>query len=373
MSKNHTYWNGLEQYHAKPEFQQGQKDEFQESLPLEESFSEESLGMNTNRRDFLKIFGFGLTAAALTACVEKPVRKAIPYVIKPEDVTPGVASWYASTCNGCAAGCGVLVKSREGRPIKIEGNREHALNQGGVCSTGQATVLDLYDNARIQKNRGKDGEMSWEAVDSALGQIFSKAGKVAIISNTITSPTGRSIIKKFGDRFNATHIQYDPISYNALAYAHQEGPGMMTIPGYNFDKAEVIVSFEADFLGPWLSGAEFTKGWSKMRTLNPDLDHPKMSKHFQFESRMTLTGSNADLRVPMTPSQMKGALVQLLKEIKGSGPDGFAGPGNAIKRAAKALKKAKGKSIVVCGTNDFDMQNVVRLAMSNGMPSIVIH
>lgn len=359
MSKNHTYWNGLEQYHAKQEFQQGQKDEFQEDLPIEEAFSEESLGVNTNRRDFLKIFGFGLTAAALTACVEKPVRKAIPYVIKPESVTPGVAAWYASTCGGCASGCGVLVKSREGRPIKIEGNREHALNKGGVCATGQATVLDLYDNARIMDPKGKAGKMTWDAVDSALSQIFGASSKVAIVSNTITSPTGRSAISKFLKKFpNGQHISYDPVSYHALAAVHSEGGGMMTIPGYHFDKAEVVVSFEADYLGTWLSGPEFTKGWSKMRSLDPD--HPKMSKTFQFESRMSLTGSNADLRVPMKPSQLAGALVALYNEIVGGSSTGFAGPGNAIKRAAKALKAAKGKSIVVCGVNDVDMQAVVK-------------
>ncbi len=359
MSKNHTYWNGLEQYHAKPDFQQGQKDEFLEDLPIEESFSEEKLGLNTNRRDFLKIFGFGLTAAALTACVEKPVRKAIPYVIKPETVTPGVAAWYASTCGGCAAGCGVLVKSREGRPIKIEGNREHALNQGGVCATGQATVLDLYDNARLMAPKGKEGKMTWANVDSALGQVFNSSSKVAVVSNTITSPSGRGIIKKFLKNFpNGRHIQYDPVSYHALAAVHTDGGEMMTIPGYHFDKAEVIVSFEADFLGSFLSGPEFTKGWSKQRHLDPD--HPKMSKHFQFESRMSLTGSNADLRVPMKPSQVAGALVALYNEIVGGSSAGFAGTGNAISRAAKALKKAKGKSIVVCGVNDVDMQTVVK-------------
>ncbi|HHG86019.1 MAG TPA: molybdopterin oxidoreductase, partial [Bacteroidetes bacterium] len=130
MGKHDQYWNGLEQYDASGNFQQTQKDEFQEDLPIEESFSEESLGLKSNRRDFLKVFGFGLTAVALTACVEKPVRKAVPYVNKPESVTPGKASWYASTCNGCSSNCGIVVKSREGRPIKIEGNELHSLTKG---------------------------------------------------------------------------------------------------------------------------------------------------------------------------------------------------------------------------------------------------
>jgi len=358
MGKNDTYWNGLEQYNANPDFQKGQKDEFLEDLPLEETFSEENLGLNTNRRDFLKIFGFGLTAAALAAC-DKPIRKAIPYVVKPENVTPGVPSWYASTCGGCASGCGVLVKSREGRPIKIEGNPEHMLNKGGVCAIGQATVLDLYDNSRIMKSKGSEGTLTWEAVDQTLGSVFNSSSRVAVVSNTITSPSGRGVISKFLGQFsNGRHIQYDPVSYHALAAVHSSGGDMMTIPGYHFDKAEVIVSFDADFLGGWLSGPEFTKGWSKMRTLDPD--HPKMSQHFHFESRMSLTGSNADRRVPMKPSQMAGALAQLYNEIVGGGPKGYGGPGNIIKQAAKALKAAKGKSIVVCGANDMHMQSVTK-------------
>lgn len=360
MGKHEEYWNGLEQYQASAEFQKHQKDEFQEDLPIEETFSEEALGVQSNRRDFLKVFGFGLTAAALTACVDKPVRKAIPYVIKPETVTPGVANWYATTCHGCATGCGILVKAREGRPIKVEGNREHSLNKGGTCGIGQATVLSLYDSSRLKSPRGAEGKMSWEAVNEALGAKLRNSRKVAVVSNTITSPTGKKALAKFLSNFSdGRHIQYDAVSNYALAKVHSDNSGEMMVPGYQFDKADVIVSFDADFMGNWISGPEFTKGWSKGRHIDPD--HPKMSKHIQFESRMSLTGSNADLRIPLKPSQMSAALVTLYNEVVGGGPSsGFEAPGNAIKRAAKELKKAKGKSLVVCGINDIAAQSVVR-------------
>lgn len=360
MGKHETYWNGLEQYQANPDFQKGQKDEFQEDLPIAESFSEENLGLNTNRRDFLKIFGFGLTAAALTACVEKPVRKAIPYVIKPENVTPGVASWYATTCAATSEAYSILVKTREGRPIKIEGNPEYPATHGGADSLGHASVLGLYDSSRLKAPRGTEGSMTWEDADKVLKSALGNSRKVAVVSNTVSGPTGRRAISEFLAQFaQGEHIEYDPVSNYALAKVHSSPGEMMTIPTYRFDKAEVIVGFEADFLGTWVAPVEYTKAWSKGRSLDPE--HPKMSKHIHFESGLSLTGSNADLRIPLKPSQISAALVTLYNEVVGGGPSsGFEAPGNAIKRAAKELKKARGKSIVVCGVNDEASQLVVK-------------
>ncbi len=360
MGKHDTYWNGLEQYQAGPEFQKGQKDEFQEELPIEEAFSEESLGLSTNRRDFLKIFGFGLTAAALTACVEKPIRKAVPYVIKPEDVTPGVSSWYATTSMVTNEATAVLVKSREGRPIKIEGNPEHPFTQGGVGSRDHASVLDLYDTTRLKAPRGSEGKMDWENVDKVLGSAFGNASRVAVVSNTVVSPSGRKAVKSFLSSFSqGDFIEYDPVSNYALAKAHTDSGDMMKIPTYKFGEADVIVGFEADFLGTWVAPTEYTKGWSKGRSLNQD--RPKMSRHIQFESGVTVTGSASDLRIPLSPSKIMAALVTLHHEITGSGPtSGFEAPGNAIKRAAKELKKAQGHSLVVCGLNDVNAQLVTK-------------
>lgn len=364
MGKHEEYWNGLEQYHAEDSFQRAQKDEFKEDLPMEDALSEDSLGIQSNRRDFLKIFGFGLTAAALTACVEKPVRKAVPYVNKPEDVTPGRAAWYASTCNGCSASCGVVVKSREGRPIKIEGNDLHQVSKGGSCPVGQATILNLYDSGRLKSSRGPGNPvMKWGAVDNEIQTKLEALGagaKVFLVSNSIASPTSHKVIAKFKAKYPAAkHVSYDPVSQYALAKVHSdEGAAMLQVPGYNFSKAKVIVSIDADFIGSWISPVEYTKGYVKGRKVSEQ--HPEMSKHIQFESRMSLTGSNADLRIPMKPAQLLAAVAGLHEGLSG-GSITFKGPGNGVERAVRELKKAgQGNSLVVCGINDVNAQTVVK-------------
>ncbi len=362
MGKNETYWNGLEQYQAEPMFDQGQKHEFSEELPLGESFSEESMGYLSNRRDFLKLFGFGLTAAAITACVDKPVYKAIPYVVKPENVTPGVASWYATTCQGCAASCGLLVKSREGRPIKVEGNDLHGMSRGGTCAVGQATVLNLYDSERQKIARGTKETTVAAAITELKGKlegVKAAGGQVYVVSNTLTSPTSSSIIKNFLAGYtNAKHVVYDTYSVSALAELHSSGANR-TVPNFQFGNADVILSIDADFMGNWISPIQFTKDYMVNRKVTEA--NPHMSKHIHFESRLSLTGSNADLRIPMKPSQLYGAVTKLYSAITGNAAEGFDGPGAIVSSVATMLKKAgAGKALVVCGVNDVNLQAVVK-------------
>lgn len=366
MKSNKKYWNGLEEYHNTSSFQESQKKEFSEDIQVDEALSEDSLGLKSNRRDFLKIFGFGMTAATLAAC-KTPVKKAIPYVVKPENVTPGVASWYASTCQGCSAGCGILVKTREGRPIKIEGNPQSMISRGGVCGVGQSTVLSLYDADRLQ-DALLDGEpVGWTAAGDYLQKTFPgiAGSELAILTGTVNSPSTLAAIAEVKKAKPGTkHIMYDAVSNWAIAKAHEKDFGKKALPTYHFGKADVIVSFGADFLGSWISPVEFTKGYTKNRKLDPN--HPKMSRHIQFEANFSITGSNADLRVPIKPSQEAGALVTLHNEIAGatggsslSAGIEFKGPGNAVSAAAKELLAARGKSLVVCGTNDVASQQVV--------------
>src|SRR5687768_16870433 len=122
MDNKNKYWKGLEELNNDPQFAASRKNEFAEGLPLKEILNGDDFDLASNRRDFLKYFGFGLSDVTLAACNTAPIRNAIPYVVKPDVITPGVANWYASTCGACSSGCGILVKTREGRPIKIEGN-----------------------------------------------------------------------------------------------------------------------------------------------------------------------------------------------------------------------------------------------------------
>src|SRR5882757_11176034 len=137
MDSNKKYWKGLEEIN---------KHEFAEPIPIEEVLSGGGLMAKTPRRDFLKALGFGVGAVTLAACQKVPVHKSLPYLIKPEEITPGVANYYASTFEGSA----ILVKTREGRPIKVEGNPNDILSKGGLSAQAQASVLDLYDVNRVK-------------------------------------------------------------------------------------------------------------------------------------------------------------------------------------------------------------------------------
>lgn len=363
MENKTTYWKGLEELNRAPEYVQANKNEFIEGLPLEETFSESTMGLSSNRRDFLKYFGFSVSAVALAACNKTPVKNVIPYVTKPEVINPGIPNWYATTFENLP----VLVKTREGRPIKIEGN-EKGYAGGGVDAAGHASVLSLYDTERLDAPM-KDGKASnWATVDkeitTELTSIAASGGAIRLVTPSVNSPSMLAAIGEFIAKYpTAQHIQYDAISYSGIIEANKMCFGKAVVPAYKFDNAKVIVSIGADFLGTWISGTEFTRQWSKNRKLTNG--EKEMSRHYQFEALLSLTGSNADVRMPIKPSQEGDAVKALYNEIaKAVGKDAvssgkFEVGGNHLTQAAKDLLANKGKSLVVCGSNDHAVQCVV--------------
>ncbi len=355
------YWKGLEELHETPEFTSLKQREFAEELPIDELLSDSKINTATPRRDFLKALGFGMSAVALAACNEAPVRKAIPYLIKPEEITPGVANYYTSNYNGL----GVLVKTREGRPIKIEGNPKDPIGMGGTNASAQASVLDLYDVGRLKNPVLKKAESTWDALDkfvkSNLTDIAANNGTIYILSGTVMSPSTKSVINGFITKYpSAKHISYDAVSSSAIINANKNSFDKAVLPSYQFDKADVIVSFGADFLGTWISPVEYTKQYVKNRN-NKSLEAKKMSRHIQFESGLSLTGTNADTRVAIKPSQEGIAILALYNALaKLSGAATYNVPAvpfaDKIDATAKELWKAKGKSLVVSGSNDVSVQ-----------------
>ncbi|RCH54813.1 molybdopterin oxidoreductase [Mucilaginibacter hurinus] len=364
MDSNKKYWKGLEELNKTPEFVEKNKHEFAEPLPIEEVLSGAGLASKTPRRDFLKALGFGVGAVTLAACQKVPVHKSIPYLIKPEEVTPGVANYYTSTYNGHA----ILVKTREGRPIKIEGNPNDLLAGGGLSAQGQASVLDLYNSNRVKDPKINGGDAGWEQLDDfVIAQLtaIQAAGKgIRVITSTVHSPSTQAVIADFIAKYPATkHINYDAYSYSGIIRANQQSFGKAVIPHYNFDKADVIVSFAADFLGSWISGEEFTRQYVSNRG-SKSLEEKKMSRHIQFESGMSVTGTNADNRFPIKLSEEGLALVALYNAISGTTLPGTkkltsANADTAIVLAAKELLAAKGKALVVCGSNSVSKQVLV--------------
>ena len=315
----------------------------------------------SNRRDFLKIFGFGVSTAVLLSACERPVKKAIPYLTRPEEIIPGKASYYASSFFDGSQYCSILFKVRDGRPIKIEGNKLSPITRGGTNAIVQASLLNLYDNTRYKEPSYKKGKTSWETVDRKIPAILNeatRAGKKKILlSPTIMSPSTKQLIRAFSQKFGVEHIMYDEVSYSGMREANRICFGKSLIPDYRFDKARVIISFGADFLGTWLSPVEFAKQYSSRRI--PEKMGKNMSFHMQVESSLSVTGSNADKRTVIQPSEEKYVLSLIYRYLSQNttGPDKFKGI--RIKKLGDLLLKNKGQSLVISGSNDPEVQTLV--------------
>jgi MoCo/4Fe-4S cofactor protein with predicted Tat translocation signal len=369
MSKK--YWQSFGEVNDPENFKKQAQDEFQEELPFEGFDDKGLIDAKAPRRDFLKYLGFSTAAATLAASCKVPVRKAIPYANKPENIVPGVAKYYATTYVQDGDVIPVVAKVRDGRPIKIEGN-DLSYTGGGTTARSQASVLDLYDmyRAKFPLHRTVNGkEVKFEEVptfeqfDDMVGKAIAAAGgSMVLLTSTITSPSTKEIIAKYP---NLKHVQYDADSYSGMLLANEASGFGKKIPSYNFGAAKVIVSLGADFLGTWLSPVEFAKGYSAGRRI--DEKNPSMSKHFQFESYLSMTGANADERYTHRPSETAAVALSLLNAINGTEAGGMdAKLAAGIKAAAAALKAANGEALVVSGSNDKHVQVVVN-AINNAI------
>jgi Fe-S-cluster-containing dehydrogenase component/anaerobic selenocysteine-containing dehydrogenase len=321
------------------------------------------LDAKTPRRDFLKYLGFSTAAATLAASCEMPVRKAVPYLQRPDNIIPGVANYYASTYINGGDVIPVVVKQRDGRPIKIEGNELSSITKGGTSAQSQASVLDLYDNTRLRYPMQKDGKefkevTTFDSFDKMVGAAI--AGKtVAILTATVNSPSTQDIINEFLTKYpGSRHVQYDAVSYSGMLLANEATYGKRAIPSYHFDNAKVIVSLGADFLGTWLSPTEFSRQYAAGRKISGE--KPEISQHIQFESMLSLTGSNADDRFVHKPSETGAVAIAILNALNGTAA-AFADKklNEGVKLAAEKLKAAGGNALVVSGSNDVNVQIIV--------------
>jgi molybdopterin-containing oxidoreductase family iron-sulfur binding subunit len=357
------YWQSFAELNDKEGVQKLAQNEFAEDLPFEDLDDKGLFDAKTPRRDFLKYLGFSTAAATIAASCEVPVRKAMPYVNRPEDVTPGVAKYYASTYVMDGDVVPVVVKVRDGRPIKIEGNELYPFTKGGTSARAQASVLDLYDMYRIPHPKRKAGSTfqeipTFEQLDAQISSALAGlAGAPAVLlTSTIVSPTTKQVISEFLAKYpGSRHVQYDAVSYSGLIQANGG-----KVPAYQFDKAKVIVSLGADFLGTWLSPVEFARQYAVGRKI--DEKNVGMSKHYQFESYLSMTGSCADERFTHRPSEAGKVALALLAAIGGQATAptiADAALRNAIQKVANDLKANSGAALVVSGSNDVNVQTVV--------------
>jgi len=355
------YWKSLEEYRGDAQLAEQAKDEFPAPLDL-----------SVSRRTFIEAAGLSAIGLVVNGC-RAPEQKIVPYVKQPVDLTPGVANWYASTCGGCSAACGTLVRVCDGRPVKLEGNPEHPLTRGGLCAAAHAELFNLYDSKRLRQPLIKGQPAAWEDVDrqviQKLSEIRNSGGKVRLLTPFIISPTTKNACEIFETRNAETrHVEYQPISTSAIIAAHERTHNFAGSPIYRFENVKLTVSFAADFLGTWGSTVQQMRGYSRSRDLRDG--RRERARHIHYESHLSLTGSNADQRIMIAPAEGFEALLQLARligEKTGTGsifstfePARLSDDaGKAVRRSADELYNHRGASLVVCGWNDVDAQAAV--------------
>ena len=364
MSKNNNkVWLGTDQLENSPEYRSNTDNEV--GAPVSDNL--ENPRLESNRRDFLKYLGFGVTAATIASC-DIPVRKAIPYVSKPDTIVPGVATYFASTFAQSGDYVPILVKTREGRPIKIEGNSMSPITGGGTTARAQAAILGMYDTSRfdgpyrieegkIQNHSNPDDNDGWDVIDQEIIGKLSRGAQIRIVSHTMMSPSLQAAIGEFTAAYpNTEVVQYDPVSSAALLDANERTFGKRAVPSYRFDRAELIVSLGADFLGTWISPVQYARDYVAGRST----EGGKMNRHIQIESGMSLTGSNADNRIMIKPSEQGQAILALYGAVVGGGSSNLTGDAaTKIAAVATELKRNRGRSLVVSNSNNLSEQLLV--------------
>lgn len=327
------YWETLDQLNNDPEFAKKAQTEFLSS-PLREGDGEDGFA----RREFLKLMGASL-AMATAGCIRRPVQKIVPYNKMPEEVTLGTPNYYTSAYFDGSDALAVLVKTREGRPIKIEANPGHPFSVSGLNIRSQASLLNMYDPERAQtpkrnlfnekKSNSQLVDVKWEELDKKVVEQLAK-GDVVILSGAISSPATRAVVSDFAQGFKAKHVIWDALSNDDVREGQKASYGEEVVPAYRFDKAKMIVSVDADFLGTWISPTAFTNQFVQGRK-----DIKNMNRMVSFDSNYSLTGANADIRVKIKPSQQLDVVMGLLHEIiVKKGASSYAG--NANVKAALA-------------------------------------
>ena len=276
------------------------------------------------RRDFLKGVLAGGTAAVMTGCLLEKPEKLLPFVVPPEDIIPGQSKWYKSVCRECPAGCGVTVRQREGRAIKVEGNPDNPINEGGLCMRGQSSLQNLYNPDRFNQPyfRNKSGKLekvSWEQAMNIFIQklqelkSLGKMNEAVFLSGFMTGSRARLIDLWSNSLGMKKRVTYEPFSYEPIKDANELCFGKKEIPVFAIDKANYLLNFGADFLETWLSPVHYAKKFSKMR------QNKSFKKFIHVEPRLSLTAANADEWISVYPGSEVYIILAICHELLETG------------------------------------------------------
>jgi molybdopterin-containing oxidoreductase family iron-sulfur binding subunit len=353
-----NYWQSLEELYNSPELIEASHHEFKEGVT--DDFNPSSLS-GLSRRKFIALIGASAALAGAGCADYQDKGEIIPYVKKPEEITLGKPTYYASTCNACSNACGILIKTREGRPIKVDGNPDHPVSKGKLCSLGHANILKLYDPERLNSPRKRSGknlnEISWLNADKEITSALSNAGnkEIAIISKRINSPTAKKVLDDFQIKFPSSRVySYELYNDSVKNSAWQKSYNSGRFPLIHWDKAKIILALESDFLGTEGNVVENMRLFSEGR----DVSRPEnFNRLYVVEGNMSLTGNNADYRLRLNPSSQFEFVSMLINEVGGSSQglsaDSYAQkyklPIKILKYLISDLKNNNGDSIVYAG------------------------
>ncbi|MEO5882018.1 MAG: TAT-variant-translocated molybdopterin oxidoreductase, partial [Caldimonas sp.] len=343
-----TFWRSLDEVADTPEFRSFLNAEFPAAV--------DSLTSSLDRRQFLKLMGASIAMSGLSACTKQPIEKILPYVKQPEDLLPGQPLYYATAFPLGRSAFPVLVESHMGRPTKIEGNPEHPASYGSTNSFTQASVLDLYDPDRSQSIWRAGQPMPGENFTAEVNAVIEKQKTVQgaglrFLTEPSISPTFAATMKKVLEALPQARWH----QWEAVGHENEREGALLAFdrpvePRYDFRTADVIVSFDGDFLYDGPGQIRYTKDFIARRKIDdPAL---QMNRLYSVESTPTVTGGKADHRLPLSPSHVAAAIRLLGAEV-GVGvaaPKGLDANAEAwIKAAAKDLVAHKGTGLVLAG------------------------
>ena len=350
--RGQEYWRSLEELAASTDFQAFMQREFPQQAA--------ALGEHVSRRRFIQLMGASLALAGVTACTRQPEEKIMPYVRQPEDIVPGKPLFFATAMPLSGFGYGVLAESHMGRPTKIEGNPQHPASLGATDAFGQASVLTLYDPDRSQVIINAGMIRTWggfvAALNSALDEQRPIAGKgLRVLTEAVTSPTLAQQLRTVLERFpGAKWHQYEPAGSRAAQAGARLAFGEERDAQYRFDRAEVILAFEADFLACGPAALRYARDFAGKRRVWQG--EQTMNRLYAVESTPSLTGTMADHRLPLRSGEI-GALARAVAQELGALPgQASAPPGTLpatyagwVRAVANDLRQHQGSSIVIAG------------------------
>ena len=351
QSRGQAYWQSLEELVETPEFEAFMESEFpRQAAPFQQS---------VNRRDFMKLLGGSLALAGLSACARPPLpnEKIVPYVRAPEEIIPGVPLFYSSTLTMDGFAHGVIAESHQGRPTKVEGNPDHPASLGATDVFMQAAVLDIYDPDRSQTVLRNGGASSWQDFEGALQSALSNlsdGSRLRILSEATTSPAIEHQVRRLQETYSGLRWhQYSPARSDNVRAGAQVAFDKDVVPAYDFAKAAVVVSLDADFLGDGAGKLAYTRAFSSRRRIRSAEDADNKNRFYAFESTPSITGSMADHRVA-TRAAYIDTIARILANRLGLEVDAGIMPADQVPHElidaiVEDLHAHEGSSIVIAG------------------------